>query len=118
MSIKVKRKDWQNEAFRNSILSLAEVLKEDIEIELPKVKFKSYNVQIWRDDNILNEKDFLKKSDAKKWIKSILSKKKYSGAYADLKKYNKAEDDFDWWFFRLKDNQLVEVYTPEMEVEL
>ena len=116
MAIRVKKKDWQNEAFRNSILSLAEVLNEDIEIEMPKAKFYPYNVQIWKDDNILKEKDFLKKADAKKWIKNLLSKKKYSGAYADLKKYNRKEDDFDWWFFRFKDNQLIEVYTPEMEL--
>ena len=88
MSIKVSRKNWNDETFRNVILNIAEILKEEIEVELPKTSFKPYNVQIWRDDNILLEKDFLRKSEAIAWIKKILNMKKYKDSYADLKKYS------------------------------
>lgn len=116
MAIRVKHKDWQNESFRLTILSLAETLQEDIEVELPKVKFKPYNASIWQNDDIVLEKDFIKKSDAMKWIKTALGKKKYSDAYCDLKKYNKRNDDFDWWYFKVIDNKLVEVNSPEGEL--
>ena len=109
MSIRVDNKNWQNNEFREAILSVASLLQEEIIIEKPLKKFKPYNVQLWRDDDILEERDFLTKPQAKKWIKQRLSLKKNHGAYADLKKYNKSNDDFDWWFYKVTDNKLEEV---------
>ena len=108
MSIKVSRKNWNDETFRNTILGVAEILNEDIEIELPKTQFKPFNVQIWKDDDILLEKDFLKKSQAIKWIKKTLVMSKYKDSYADLKRYNRRNDDFDYWFFKVENNKVVE----------
>ena len=108
MAIRVSQKNWQDKTFRDTILGVAEILKEEIEIELPKQEFKPYNVQIWKDDNILLERDFLKKSLALKWIRRVLKMNKYKDAYADLKKYNKTNDDFDYWFFKQEDKKVVE----------
>lgn len=113
--ITIKRKDWDNIAVRNAILHTAEVLGEEVEVVYPKPKFKPYNAQLWRNDDILEEKDFSTKTQAKKWIKERLSLKKNTGAYADLKKFNKTNDDFDWWFYKLIDYRLVEVDTLEEE---
>lgn len=107
--ISIKRKDWDNPAIRNAILATAETLGEDIEIVYPKPKFKPYNAQLWLNDDIVEEKDFTAKKQAIKWIKSRLSLKKNTGAYADLKKYNKANDDFDWWFYKIVNGRLEEV---------
>lgn len=113
MSLKVKYKDWKNVENRKILLEVAELLNEDIEIRVPKQKFKSYNASIWLNDDIVTEKDFNNRSNALKWIKQNLSKKKYLNAFCDLKKYNKRRDDFDWWFYRMQDNILVEVDSPE-----
>lgn len=107
--ITIKRKDWDNPSIKNAILATAELLGEDIEIVYPKPKFKPFNVQLWRDDNILEEKDFSNKKQALKWLKTRLFLKKNKGAYADLKKYNKSNDDFDWWFYKIVDGRLEEV---------
>lgn len=115
MTIRVSQKNWNDKLFRKVILNVADMFKEDIEIKQPKQKFKPYNVQIWCKDDIMFSKDFSNRCQAKKYIKKILSMKKYKNAYADLKKYNKKHDDFDWWFFRFKDNKLIEVVTPEEE---
>ena len=109
MSIKISKKDWEDKTFRDVVLSVAEILKQEIEIELPKTSFKPYNVQIWRDDDILLEEDFLKKSQAISWIKEALSRDDCKNSYADLKKYNERNDDFDYWFFKLEDNKVVEI---------
>lgn len=108
MSIRVSRKNWNDKTYRETILGVAEILHEDIEIEIPKQKFKPYNVQIWKDDDIVLEKDFMKKSQATKWINKTLIMKKYKDAYADLKKYNKNNDDFDYWFFKVEDDKVIE----------
>lgn len=107
MSIRVLQKDWKNENYRVATLTLAELLGEEIEIEVEKPKVKLYNAQIWKDDDIVFEKDFDDKLSALKWIKSKLEKE--SRAYADLKRYNNKRDDFDWWFYKVKNNQLVDV---------
>ena len=112
MAIRVSRKQWEDETFKSAILGVAQVLGEDIEVEVKgsgkKQKFKPYNAQIWKDDDIVFEKDFMNKSQAKKWIKKTLAMKRCENAYADLKKYNKRNDDFDYWFYKLDNNKLVE----------
>ena len=108
MSIVVSQKNWKDETYRAAILGVAQVLKEEIEIELPKQKFKPYNAQIWKDDNIILEKDFMKKPQAMKWIKKVLAMRKCKDAYADLKKYNKKNDDFDYWFFKMENDKVIE----------
>ena len=109
MSIRVNHKDWKNESFRTTVLGVAELLGEDIEISIPKTKFKPFNVQIWRNDDVILEKNFLTKSDAMKYTKKVLNMKKYKDSYADMKKYNKTNDDFDWWFFKNIDGKVQEV---------
>ena len=113
MPIRVKNKDWRNPAFKEAILKVAELLNEELEVELPKVKFKPYNAQIWMNDDIVEEKDFYNKSDSLKWAKNVLSKKKYNSAYLDLKKYNQKDDDFDWWYYKLLNNKLTEFQNME-----
>ena len=115
MSVKIKIKDWNDETLREATLAFAESLGEDVEIIYPKTKFKPYNVQIWKDDDILEEKDFLTKNQAKKWIRGKLSLNKYRTAYADLKKYNKSNDDFDWWFYKWssESSKIIEINSPE-----
>lgn len=113
MAIRVSQKNWNDEEFRIATLTIAQLLGEEIEVEIPKIEFKSYNAQIWKNDDILFEKDFDSRKDALKWIKLKLLKE--SHAYADLKKYNKKHDDFDWWFYRVKDSKLVDV-TDEGEL--
>lgn len=112
MSIKIKRDDWNNATFRDAILGVAQILQEDVEIEVKgsgkKQKFKPYNAQIWKDDDVILEKDFMKKYQALKWIKKVLVMKKYENAFADLKKYNTKNDDFDYWFFKVENNKVVE----------
>ena len=110
MAIKISRKNWEDKEYRDVVLSVAEILGEDVEITYPKSKFKPYNVQIWKSAIILLEKDFYKKSQAKKWITKVLKMKKCENAYADLKKYNKSNDDFDWWFYRIINDKLTEVF--------
>lgn len=112
MSIRVSRNDWNDETFRSAILGVAQILKEDIEIEVrgngKKQKFKPYNAQIWKDDNIILEKDFMRKHQALKWIRKVLVMKKCENAFADLKKYNTKNDDFDYWFFKVEENKVIE----------
>ena len=108
MSIKVSRDNWEDKTFRDAILGVAEILQEEVEVIYPKQKFKPYNAQIWKDDDIILEKDFMRKSQAMKWIKQVLSMKKCKDAYADLKKYNQKNDDFDYWFYVIEDNKVVE----------
>ena len=110
MTIKVSQENWKDEEYRNVILGVAEILGEDVTIVMPKEEKQLYNVQIWKDDDILLEKDFDKKSQAKKWITKVLKMKKCENAYADLKKYNKSNDDFDWWFYRIINDKLTEVF--------
>ena len=105
MAIKISRKDWNNKTIRDVALALAELNADDILIV--EQKRKPYNAQIWKDDDIVFEKDFDSRPSALKWIKARL--KNESNAYADLKKYNHKRDDFDWWFFKFKDNKLVDV---------
>ena len=107
MALKISRKDWDDENYKSAILGVAEVLHEDIEIVYPR-RVKLYNVQIWASDKILLERDFMKRSQAMKWIKKTLAMRKCRDAYADLKKYNKNNDDFDWWFYKLENNKVVE----------
>jgi len=109
MAIKIKRKDWEDSIIRNAVLSVAELLHEDISVVYPK-RVKLYNVKIWKDDNILYENNFMKKSQAMSYIKKILVMRKCKDAYADLKKYNKNNDDFDWWYFKLENNKVVETF--------
>lgn len=113
MAIKVKEKDWKVKEFRESVLTVAETFGQDIVIQKRKQKFKPYNVQIWLNDNIEKEKDFLRKSQAMKWLKSVLMMHKYEKAYADLKKYNQNDDDFDYWFYSKVGNKVIEVPTIE-----
>ena len=108
MIMKIKRKDWNNPELRNVLLNVAELLGQDVEVEKVKCKFKKYNVQIWQNDDIIYEKDFDTKPQAKRWIKKTLLMKKCKDAYADLKKYNKSNDDFDYWFYKLENNKLIE----------
>ena len=105
MAIKVTRENWNNKAFKDATLIMSELLGEDIIIQEPKPK--PYNAQIWKNDDIVFEKDFDSRPSAIKWIKARL--KGESKAYADLKKYNSNRDDFDWWFYKIKDNKLVDV---------
>ena len=105
MAIKITRKDWNNQALKDITLVMSELTGEDIIIVEPKLKL--YNAQIWKNDDIVFEKDFDDKLSALKWIKSKLEKE--SLAYADLKRYNNKRDDFDWWFYKVKNNQLVDV---------
>ena len=109
MAIKVNRKSWENKMYREAILQVAELFKEDIVVE--KIKFKPYSAQIWLNDDIKDEKDFDTKGKALKWIKQELLKKKYKDAFVDLKKYNKSHDDFDYWFYKVVDNVVKEVET-------
>ena len=105
MAIKVTRENWNNKTFKDATLIMSELLGEDIIIQEPKPK--PYNAQIWKNDDIVFEKDFDSRPSAIKWIKARL--KNEVNAYADLKKFNKSRDDFDWWFFKVKDNKLVDV---------
>ena len=111
MSIKIKQKDIDNSVFMNAVINIAELLGQDVEITASKsIKFKPYNVQIWLNDCDVEEKDFQTKKQALKWIKHRLSLKKYKElAYADLKKYNRSNDDFDWWFYKNINNQIEDV---------
>ena len=109
MAIKVKRKHWDDETFRNAVLNVAELLQEDVEIVYPK-RVKLYNVQVWKDDNIIFEHNFTKRSQAMKYIKKVLHMRKCKGAYADLKKYSNNTDDFSWWYYKLENNKIVETF--------
>ena len=91
------------------------MLGESVEVEMSKQKLKPYNAQIWANDDIVFEKDFNTKYDALKWIKARL--KNESNAYADLKKYSSNRDDFEWWFYRLKNKKLIDV-TDRGDIEL
>ena len=116
MPLRVSNKDWNNPPFRDSVLRFAEHFQMDIEVELPKKEFLPYNVQIWVGDDIAEAKDFKYVKDARKWISEKLHEDKYHNAYADLKKYNIREDDFDWWFYILRNGSIEDVIDPEEEL--
>ena len=110
MTIRVSRDDWRNEAFRNATLLLAESFGTDVEIEVPKKEHLPYQVQIWLGDDVTEASEFTRKADALKWSKERLSDPKNAGGVADVKKYNKAGDDFDWQFYVLSEGRLEETY--------
>ena len=110
MALKILRKNWDDKSYRELMLGVAEILHEDIDIIYSK-NVRPYNVQIWKDDNIILERNFAKRPQALKWIKKVLVMRKCKDAYADLKKFNKKGDDFDYWYYKLENKKVVEVFS-------
>lgn len=109
MAIVVKRKDWDDPSFRNATLSVAEVLGEDIEVIYPTKKFYPFTVQLWIEDNMVEEKEFKDRLSALKWARKRLSLKKNSQATAELKKFKKTNELDDYWVYRLDGSCLVDI---------
>lgn len=69
----------------------------------------NYDCSIWLDENDeLCQKDFHTKKEAMDYAKKVL--KDNPSAYADLKHWNAKGDDYDYWFYRLENGKLKEVY--------
>lgn len=110
MSVTISRSDWDNDALRESALRLAEALGEDLEVVYEREAIKPYNVRLWLHDDVMASEDFDRKSDALAWSRNALSEAADPECVADVRKFNSTGDDFDWWFYRLVDGRLKQVY--------